>query len=430
MTGRRRHSGRVLLRPFLFVVVAIACGVVPATAVLGAAAPSVSIRLFHGAAVHYPVGIAAGADGALWFTNEEGHSIGRISVQGTLGEYTDPRIAAPSAIASGPDGALWFLNGGGSFGRITTAGVVTTYTTDAIASTVGLAAGPDGAMWFTTGAKSVGRLAMDGTVTTFVDPARMRGTYGIVAGPDGALWFTNYLGGSIGRISVDGVVTEYSDPRIRFPLGITAGPDGALWFADDSGSIGRITTTGAVSTFGDSSTVGHPFAITVGPDRALWVTERGGSIVRITTSGAISRYADPSVQVPVGIASGPGGAPVVHRLHGQRDRSCCAAETCATVDGRSEHRRPLPRARDGACPRACRQRRPADAHRARPAYGTLPPARSGKQGCGDRSQTACDGGPGRSFGSAVVHRRSGAVHRAPDARPCVRARARGRRHSG
>ena len=65
----------------------------------------------------------AGPDGALWFTNFVGNSIGRISTSGVVSNYTDPSISEPTGITAGPDGALWFTNFGGgndpgSIGRI------------------------------------------------------------------------------------------------------------------------------------------------------------------------------------------------------------------------------------------------------------------------------------------------------------------------
>ena len=72
-----------------------------------------------------PDEIAAGPDGALWFTNRGNNKIGRITTAGTVTTYTDPGISDPWGIAPGPDGALWFtefFNGGhsNSIGRITT----------------------------------------------------------------------------------------------------------------------------------------------------------------------------------------------------------------------------------------------------------------------------------------------------------------------
>ena len=124
--------------------------------VVWAAAPSVSIRAFHGTDVSSPQGITVGPDGALWFTNEGDHSIGRITLHGVLTSYTDPSIATPTGITSGPDGALWFLNGTGSIGRISVNGVVTSFSAFDDSSPVGITAGPDGAIWFTTQANRSG----------------------------------------------------------------------------------------------------------------------------------------------------------------------------------------------------------------------------------------------------------------------------------
>src|ERR1700685_1199140 len=47
---------------------------------------------------------------------------------GVVTNYTDPSISSPIGIAAGPDGALWFTNAGnGSIGRITTTGAVSNF---------------------------------------------------------------------------------------------------------------------------------------------------------------------------------------------------------------------------------------------------------------------------------------------------------------
>ncbi|MGZ4693556.1 MAG: virginiamycin B lyase family protein, partial [Acidimicrobiales bacterium] len=67
-----------------------------------------------------PVGITAGPDRALWFTNTTGNSIGRIDpTTHAITNYTDPIIDGPVGITAGPDRALWFTNtNGSSIGRI------------------------------------------------------------------------------------------------------------------------------------------------------------------------------------------------------------------------------------------------------------------------------------------------------------------------
>src|SRR5579864_8931269 len=56
-----------------------------------------------------PAGIAAGADGALCFTEYSTGTIGRMSAAGTITEYVTPTsYSTPGAITAGPDGALAF----------------------------------------------------------------------------------------------------------------------------------------------------------------------------------------------------------------------------------------------------------------------------------------------------------------------------------
>src|SRR5258708_7824171 len=66
------------------------------------------VTIFTGAGISRPPWIAAGPDGALWFTNHGNNSIGRITTAGKVTNYTDPSISLPYGIAAGPDGALWF----------------------------------------------------------------------------------------------------------------------------------------------------------------------------------------------------------------------------------------------------------------------------------------------------------------------------------
>jgi hypothetical protein len=117
---------------------------------VGKAAASGAGRVTIYPGIDVPYEIAAGPDGALWFTNSGNASIGRITTTGTVTNYTGTGISAPSGITAGPDGALWFTNYlNNSIGRITTAGAVTNYTGTGINGPSGIVAGPDGALWFT-----------------------------------------------------------------------------------------------------------------------------------------------------------------------------------------------------------------------------------------------------------------------------------------
>ena len=293
----RGRSERVvrhrLLTRHLAVLAAVLIGLPALT--LGATVGSASgtgfhhvVTLYHG--VSDPGDIVAGPDGALWFTNDGGNSIGRVTTAGVVHTHGGHGINFPRGIAVRiPSGALWFTNPytSGSIGRITTTGKVTMYTGPGISAPQYIAAGPDGALWFTNDANnSIGRITTSGVVTNYTGPG-ISSPLGIVAGPNGGLWFTNSGNNSIGRITTAGVVTNYTGPGISSPLGIVAGPNGAaLWFTNDgNNSIGRITTAGVVTNYTGPG-ISSPTGIAAGPDGRLWFNNNGNnSTGRITTSG-------------------------------------------------------------------------------------------------------------------------------------------------
>jgi virginiamycin B lyase len=260
-----------------------------------------------------PTGIAAGSDGALWFTESSVSKIGRISTSGAITEYATPDPAG--AITAGPDGALWYTTAANKIGRIDTSGATTEYPIPAGFDNVpwDITAGPDGALWYLK-SNSVGRMATDGTVTEYPLANSPGARYGITAGPDGALWFTEFGANKIGRITTSGAITEYpvtgSTPRY-----ITAGPDGALWFSDRASDgqpeFERMTTDGAVTgTYvWQAGGGGNPDHLTTGADGALWFLGFGQAIGRMTTAGAFTydHITEDAFGVPTAITAGPNG---------------------------------------------------------------------------------------------------------------------------
>lgn len=326
----------------------IACGVLFLSGILLVLCPllvaqSINVTVFPvpGSNVNgaYPISIASGSDGALWFTEYLQGKIGRVTTTGNVTEYPVPFYtggasippgagSAPEDITLGPDGALWFTDVGtgpqfGTIRRVSTSGTITPYLV--FNQTLGITTGPDGALWFTTVEDSIGRITTSGVVSKFPIPGlsnpQIDGVPNrITAGPDGALWFTlspngsygGVLGGgnSIGRITTAGVVTLFPIPTpTSQPNRITKGPDGALWFTElNSGKIGRITTAGVITEYLGSPHA--PNAITTGPDGALWFTDNG-RIGRITTGGVITEYSESAglcSNCGSGITTGPDGA--------------------------------------------------------------------------------------------------------------------------
>ena len=56
-----------------------------------------------------PRGITAGPDGNVWFTEENGNRIGRITPAGVVTEFPRrSRRSAPTEITAGPGRDLWF----------------------------------------------------------------------------------------------------------------------------------------------------------------------------------------------------------------------------------------------------------------------------------------------------------------------------------
>jgi len=77
----------------------------------------------------FPQGIAAGPDGAIWFTETAANKIGRVTTDGVVTEFPIVGGTIPIGITAGPDNRLWFTcNGSGQIGRITTNGVIRLFT--------------------------------------------------------------------------------------------------------------------------------------------------------------------------------------------------------------------------------------------------------------------------------------------------------------
>ena len=263
-----------------------------------------------------PLQIAAGSDGALWFTEEDGNKIGRITTSGVMTEYRVPtRNSGPFGITAGPDGALWFVeNNSYQIGRITTAGAITEYpipTPDANGGDI--AAGPDGALWFNEwDANNIGRVTTAGLFTEYPVPTPDCGVGVPTPGPDGAVWFMEYLANNVARVTTTGAFTEYPIPTPGSGSGqITLGPDGALWFPEQNANkIGRVTTAGAITEYLVPTPNSQPVWVTDGSDGALWFTEYGGNnIGRVTTAGLFTEYPVPTPGAALyGIVQGPDGA--------------------------------------------------------------------------------------------------------------------------
>ena len=263
-----------------------------------------------------PHGVAPGPDGNVWFVEQSGNKIGRITPAGSITEFPVPTpLSRPFSIAAGPDGNLWFTQvGTDQIGRMTIGGSFAEASLATGSNPESIAAGSDGNMWFTeVNGGNVGKIVPASLAVTEYSTGAGSQPIGITAGPDGNLWFVLSSPSLIGRVTTNGTISTFSTTtHASNPAGVAAGPDDAMWFSQCSAnSIGRMTTAGiATSAFPLPEANSGPTRLTRGPDGAVWFTETlGNRVGGITLGGAITEYAVPTgASFPLDIVVGPDGA--------------------------------------------------------------------------------------------------------------------------
>ncbi len=300
-----------------------------------------------------PGDIIAGPDGNLWFLEESGNKIGKITPEGRVTEYPLPsQIRFPTRITVGSDGNAWFTGIGktgsrdtAAIGRVVIGGSSEGQIAVTLASTMsgvnlgGITGGPDGNIWFTAdfsrnsaNRDQIGRLVPDGsgsgTITYFPVPvdrccgnAQSDTLSDIKPGPDGNIWFTELDSAQIGTISPAGNVTETA---------ANSGADGdsaitsleannTMWSVGSSG-VNRHSVPLTNSSTGIGTSPGWDgtprtfdgFDIVAGSDHNLWILHADLAISRLKTDGTVTEYTqavDSSAWASVSeqIAAGPDG---------------------------------------------------------------------------------------------------------------------------
>jgi streptogramin lyase len=203
-------------------------------------------------------GILAGPGGALWFDDTVVHFgsphqsqsfIGRMTTDGAVTLF--PVSPAPSrlpatgvTVVAGADGNLWFVEDEGKssvFGRMSPSGAVAQLPVSRMFASY-LELGPDGSL-IVTGRRSARKgptelfeVSTSGALTPVRVPRAIRYASLTYLGPaDGSLWFTNALiaqVSKIGRLTASGVATSYDLPGRGRQQGVgsmTVGADGDLY---------------------------------------------------------------------------------------------------------------------------------------------------------------------------------------------------------
>ncbi len=227
-------------------------------------------------------------------------------------------------ITAGPDGNVWFTEGNvGRIGRITQLGVVTEFSAgiSAVSGPHAIVAGPDGNLWFTeAGVSRIGRITPSGVFTEFYAGISSFSTpLGIAVGPDGNLWFTEHEGHRIGRITPSGVVTEFSSPALPWNIPGASPPARTATSGSPSRSAtgsGGSPPTGVVTEFSAGITAGAQ------PGRHRGRSRRQPVVHRIQAATASGASRPP--------ASSPSSAPASARRATLRNHAPGPTATCGS----------------------------------------------------------------------------------------------------
>ncbi len=258
-----------------------------------------------------PQWIAAGSDGNMWFTENPGNLVAKMTPAGSVTDCPAIPTAAsdPRGIIGASDGNLWFTEFAGSkITRVTTSCSYTEF------STLFASDGPqlltdrgDGNVWFTgNSGNHVGFQGLTSGVsgeTTIPTPNSK--PFGIAPAPDLNLYFTENAVDQLGRIPMlFGAITQVPLPTGSAPSQIVRGPatetscggGPCMWFTQFGTSrVARLNPAGwpapTIDQFPTVTASSNPIGIVAGKDGALWFTESGiDRIGRVSINGTVSEY--------------------------------------------------------------------------------------------------------------------------------------------
>jgi virginiamycin B lyase len=250
--------------------------------------------------------LTAGPDGAVWFTEKQAATIGRITPAGVVRLYPLPSPmpgASPPmliGITTGSDGALWFASADSYAGRLTTAGVFSWFPMPDGSTWV--AAGPDGNLWFVELDGHIARVTTSGVVTDFPAPPSGNLPTSIIAGPDGAMWFSEDAQ-MIGRLTTSGVYTEYPLDHPTDTSCLAAGANGKVWIAEE-GYIAQVSSSGVMKDHPAPAISGVGCLVAKG--KLMWFTTSNG-VGHMAAGGVYTTFASPSGDGSFGLCLGPDG---------------------------------------------------------------------------------------------------------------------------
>jgi virginiamycin B lyase len=284
-----------------------------------------------GGSPNFFAGIASGSDGRVWATGPNSDQIYAVTSSTSVGgpglviAYPVPHpagtnVATPTDITAGPDGALWFVEENGkAIGRISTLGVTTLYPLAANRFLKYIIAGPDGNLWFNERGdgnlqpSAIAKITTGGAITEYPLPNTVVAD-ALAAGPDGNVYFVEGVkAGYAALVRVtpsSGAMTTVTNLVWGGPL--TLGADNNFYvIAGNLGKLYRVTTGGAVSDVTVFATL-NSSSIAHGSNSRLYLgavgTGAGAGISIIGTDGTnIVNFPLPGSAGVAGVVQGPDG---------------------------------------------------------------------------------------------------------------------------
>lgn len=274
--------------------------------------PSVTNEYPATTASSQPGGITMGADSFLYFTEQAGGNIGRVTIGGSMTEIpiaTNGGTATdkPIDIASGWDSNLWFTEQGTKPGiAMMNLGshAVTEYGTAGSSPTY-ITKGPiQNVMVFSDPAhNAIGQINVQtGAILEATIPTANANPMGLTvfSGNTTNVYFAEHDGSKIGVYNAVTNTVTAEFPTLTANAGPTAivqGPNNALWFTENSAAkIGQMMLTGQMTEY-PLTPATSATALVLGRDNNLYFIDplqnKIGSISGITP-GTVTEYAIPT----------------------------------------------------------------------------------------------------------------------------------------
>ena len=278
----------------------------------------------HHTILEYPVpggnlpdSVATGADGNVWFGEQNVAEVGYVTPSGSVQEF--PTGGGIAYLCLGSDGNIWFTEFlTNKIGRVTPAGVVTEFNVlTANAQPEGIALGSSGNVYFAEfGSSNPGRLGQittGGTVTESAQIPTSPQLEGVAMGADGRMWVTEPFAAGTQMLDAFSqanlTYTQYAIPSGAQLRSVVNGPLGDLWILDSGNfKIDRVNTSGtflAQFPVNDSG----PDGLAVGVDGKLYYGGTSSNVIGVmTTAGTETDYPVPTSNALVDdLTSGPDG---------------------------------------------------------------------------------------------------------------------------